>query len=193
VTVNAIASALLAADDQTGWGTKAPIIPHPSETITGLVIFAILYIVVARRVVPRLEQIFAERSAAIEGGIAKAEEAQREAAEALAQYRAQLEEAHGEAARIRADAQAQGAQIIAEMREHAQREASRISEAAHAQIEADRQQAVVQLRHEVGRLASDLASRIVGESLDDDQRANRVIERYLDELDRAPSASGRGT
>jgi len=188
VTVIAITSALLTAEDQTGWGTKAPIIPHPAETITGFLIFGILYFVVARRVVPRLEEIFAERSAAIEGGIAKAEQAQREAAASLEQYRAQLAEAHADAARIRAEAQAQGAQIIAEMRDQARTEASRINAAAQAQIEADRQQAVVQLRQEIGRLATDLASRIVGETLSDDARAERVIERYLSELESAPAA-----
>ena len=58
------------------WATAAPIIPHPLEFFFGLACFAILYFVVAKAVVPRLEQIYAERTAAIEGGMNKAEEAQ---------------------------------------------------------------------------------------------------------------------
>ena len=75
------------------WASAYPIIPHPVELIFGLVTFAILYWVVQDRVVPRLEQIYAERTAAIEGGISKAEEAQAAAQAALEQYNAPAAEA----------------------------------------------------------------------------------------------------
>lgn len=165
------------------WATAAPIIPHPLEFIFGLVVFAILYFIVKSKVVPRLEQIYAERTAAIEGGMNKAEEAQAQAQAALEQYQAQLVEARSEAARIREDAKAQGAQILAEMREHAAAEAARITETAHKQIEAERQQAVVSLRGDVGRISTDLASRIVGESLHDETRQKGIVERFLAELE----------
>jgi len=179
----------------TGWGTKAPIIPHPGELIIGLVFFAIVYWAMKKYVVPRLEALYAERSAEIEGGIAKAEEAQAEATAALEEYKAQLADARAEAGRIREEARAQGAQIVAEMREQAQAEASRITAAASQQIAAERQQAVVQLRSDVGRLATDLASRIVGESLEDEARQRRVVDRFLDELEQSenvPAASTQG-
>ncbi len=178
------------------WATAAPIIPHPMEFFFGLVVFAILYYVVATRVVPRLEQIYAERTAAIEGGIHKAEEAQAAAQAALDQYNNQLHEARAEASRIREDAKAQGAQIVAELREEAQRQAARITDGAQKQIEAERQQAVIQLRGEVGRLSTDLASRIVGESLEDETRQRGIVERFLAELEAGniqPERGGRTT
>jgi F-type H+-transporting ATPase subunit b len=191
-----LATAPLAADGGTGgksfWETAYPILPHPGELIFGLVAFAILYWVVATRVVPRLEAIFAERSAAIEGGIRKAEEAQAEASAALEQYRAQLAEGRAEAARIRQQAQEEGAQIVAELRQRAQEEADRILVGAQQQIQAERQQAVVQLRAEVGRLAVDLASKIVGESLESEARQSGVVDRFLDGLEAAEPA-GRGS
>ena len=165
------------------WATAAPIIPHPLEFFFGLACFAILYVVVAKKVVPRLEQIYAERTAAIEGGMNKAEEAQAQAQAALEQYQAQLVEARSEAARIREDAKAQGAQILAEMRQHAAAEAARITETAHKQIEAERQQAVVSLRGDVGRMSTELAGRIVGESLEDETRQRNIVERFLAELE----------
>jgi F-type H+-transporting ATPase subunit b len=174
---------LLAAENQVGWPAKAPILPHPAELIIGLIAFGILYWIVATKVVPRFEQVYAERTAAIEGGMKKAEEAQAEAAAALEEYRAQLAEARGEAARIREDAREEGAQILAEMRTQAQAEANRITESAHTQIAAERQQAVVQLRTEVGTLATELASRVVGESLEDEARQRRTVERFLAELE----------
>ena len=75
------------------------------------------------------------------------------------------------------------------MREQAQAEAARIVEHAHTQIEADRQAAVTSLRHEVGSMATELASRIVGESLEDQARQSRVVERFLDELDAGAGVS----
>ncbi|MCU1538295.1 MAG: synthase subcomplex subunit [Humibacillus sp.] len=178
------ASFVLAGEGDSGfWATAAPIIPHPLEFFFGLATFAILYFVVKSKVVPRLEQIYAERTAAIEGGMNKAEEAQAQAQAALEQYQAQLVEARAEASRIREDAKAQGSQIIAEMREQAAADASRITETAHKQIEAERQQAVVSLRGDVGRMSTELASRIVGESLEDETRQKNIVERFLAELE----------
>ncbi len=69
------------------------------------------------------------------------------------------------------------------MREQAQQESARIVEHGKAQIEAERQQAVTSLRAEVGTLATSLAGRIVGESLDDDERSARVVDRFLADLE----------
>lgn len=178
------AAAVLAAEEGF-WAEASPIIPHPAELIVGLIAFGILYWIIATRVVPRFEEVYAERAAAIEGGMKQAEEAQAEAEAALEQYRAQLAEARAEAQKIREDARAEGAAIVAEMRERASTEAARITESAHKQIEAERQQAVIQLRHEVGTLAVTLASRIVGESLQDEARQSRVVERFLTDLERS--------
>jgi F-type H+-transporting ATPase subunit b len=193
-----VTSALFLAADSSeggnGWGGKLPIIPHPAELIVGLVFFAIVYWAVAKYFVPRFEAMYAERTAEIEGGIEKAEQAQAEAAAALGEYQAQLADARAEAGRIREDARAQGAAIVAEMREQAQAEASRIVSSAQQQITAERQQAVVQLRSDVGKLATDLASRIVGESLEDSARQSRVVDRFLDELEQTentPAQSGQ--
>ena len=180
------------ATQGTGWGTKLPIIPHPSELILSIVFFGIVYWVMKKYVVPRLEAVYAERTAEIEGGIQKAAQVQAEAAAALDEYQSQLAEARAEAGRIREEARTQGAQIVAEMREQAQAEAARIVASAQQQVAAERQQAVVQLRSDVGALATDLASRIVGESLQDSARQSRVIDRFLDELEQADSAPVTG-
>lgn len=166
-----------------GWPEALPLLPHPAELIVGIVAFAILYWVYSTKVVPRMESMYAERTAAIEGGLEKAEKAQAEAKAALDSYTAQLQDARGEANEIREHARAQGAQIISEMRTQAQGEATRIVEAAHRQIEADRQQAMNQLRGEIGRLSTDLASRIVGESLQEEVRQKGIVERFLAELE----------
>ncbi|NMM23008.1 MAG: F0F1 ATP synthase subunit B [Phycicoccus sp.] len=166
-----------------GEAEQLPVLPHMGELIFGLIAIAILYVIVQKKVVPNLEKAYSDRTAAIEGGMHKAEEAQQEAQAALEQYKAQLAEARAEAGRIRAEAQERGAAIIVELRAQALVETNRMTEAAHKQIEAERQQAVVSLRSEVGRLSTELASRIVGESLHDEARQSGIVERFLTELE----------
>lgn len=160
-----------------------PLLPHWPEILLGAVVFLILLFLIAKFVVPNFEKAYAERTQAIEGGLAAAETKQAEADAQMAELERQLADARHEAARIREEAREQGAQIVAEMREQAQAEANRIVEHGKVQIEAERQQAVTSLRAEVGGLATSLAGRIVGESLDEDARQSRVVERFLAELE----------
>jgi F-type H+-transporting ATPase subunit b len=183
-----VPAVVLAAAEE---GEPSPLMPHLSELIVGLVAFTLLFFFLRARVFPLFEKTYAERSEAIEGGIRRAEEAQAEAQRALEQYRSQLADARGEAARIREDAKVQGAAILAEMRQTAQAEAARITERAQTQLAAEREQVVRSLRAEVGTLATQLAERVVGESLADDARAGRVVERFLAELE-SEQAAGSG-
>ncbi len=160
-----------------------PLIPHPVEIVLSIVVFGLLFFAVKKFVVPSFESTFAERTTAIEGGLAAAETKQAEADAKLAELEKQLADARHEAARIREEAREQGATIVSEMREQAQSEAARIVDHGKAQIEAERQQAITSLRAEVGTLATTLAGRIVGESLDDDARQGRVVERFLADLE----------
>jgi len=164
--------------------TENPLLPKPIEMILSIVFVLLLTLVIWKMVVPRFEATYTERTEAIQGGIEKAEKAQEAAEAALQEYQAQLAEARTEAARIREDAKTQGAQILAEMREQAQAESARIRASAETQLEAERTQVITQLRSEIGGLATTLASRIVGESLEDDARARRTVDRFLADLER---------
>jgi F-type H+-transporting ATPase subunit b len=169
----------------------SPLLPHTAEIIFGFVFLILLTYVIGKFVVPRFEQAYAERTKAIEGGMNEAKQAQAEAKAALDQYNAQLAEARQEAARIREEAREQGAAIIAEMREQANAESQRIVAHARTQIEAERSQAVTQLRSEVGTMATALAGRIVGESLEDEARQRRTVERFLADLEGDAQPVGR--
>ena len=146
-------------------GAPNPLLPATAEIIVGSIAFLLLFLVMRSKVVPMFEKAYAERSAAIEGGIARAEQAQAEAKVALEQYTRQLASAQDEAQELR--------------------EAARITAAAHASIEAERQQAITSLRNEVGALAVELASKIVGEALDDQARQSRIVDRFLDDLEKS--------
>lgn len=183
---------LAAAEGEGGfWANAYPIIPHPGELIVGLICFAIVLWLYTSKVVPALEKVHAKRVAAIEGGMEDAQAAQKEAEQLRATYAEQLKGAKDEGNKIREDARADAAAIAEEARTTAQAEAARIVEGAHRQVEADRQQAVLSLRGDVGRLATDLASRIVGESLHDSARQSGVIDRFITELEQADAHTVR--
>jgi F-type H+-transporting ATPase subunit b len=172
-----------------------PLIPSWPEFVVGTILFFLVFGFLAKIGMPRIIKTLEERHEAIEGGINRADEAQAEAQQLLEQYRAQLDDARHEASRMREEAREQGAAIIAEMRERAEAESRRIIDAAQAQIEAERQQALASLRTEVGSLATELAGRIVGESLADAARQGRMVDRFLADLEErgagAPAGAGQ--
>lgn len=165
-----------------------PLLPAIYDIVWSIIPFALVLLLFWRVVLPRLQKTLDERSAAIEGGIAQAETAQAEAKAALDKYNAMLQEARQEAADIREKARAEGSQILAEMKQGAQAEADRIAQAASAQIEAERHQAVLSLRKEVGALALDLAAAVVQERLSEDAKAASVVDRLLADLDKEAKA-----
>lgn len=171
-------------------GSENPLVPNLTELITGLIAFFIVFGALAKLLLPRIQQTLEQRTDAIEGGLNRAQEAQAEANQVLEQYRAQLADARREASRIREEAREQGAQIIAEMREQGQAEYARLTAAAQAQTESDRQQALTSLRAEIGSLSVELAGKVVGESLENEARQRRTVDRFLDQLEEQPGTAG---
>ncbi len=165
-----------------------PLVPAVADIAISAITFLVLLFIVMKYVVPAFEKVYQDRVTAIEGGLEKAEKAQAEANAKLVEYEKQLADARAEANRIREEARGEGAQILAELKEKAAADAARITEQAHVQIEAERQAAIVSLRSEVGTLATQLASKIVGESLNDDARSQRVVDRFIADLEAQPSA-----
>ncbi len=169
-----------------------PLRPATYDIVWSTVSLAAIVFFFWKYALPIFQKVLADRTNAIEGGIARAEAAQAEAKVALDRYNAQLAEARGEAARIRDDARAQGEQIKSEMRAQAQEESARITAAGQSQLAAQRQQIVTELRAELGTTAVSLAERVVGEHLSDDARRSGTVDRFLDELD-AMSGSATGS
>ncbi|MCT1830204.1 F0F1 ATP synthase subunit B [Brevibacterium luteolum] len=169
-------------------GTPNPLLPATYDIVWSAVIFLVILVVFWKFVLPTFNRVLDERAEKIQGGIEKAERVQAEADAALAEYQKQLADGRAEAARMRSEAQEEGAQIIAEMKQQANAEAERIISQAKAQIEAEKQAAMVELRGDVGGLATDLASRIVGESLTDDARSAQVVDRFIADLEASTPA-----
>jgi F-type H+-transporting ATPase subunit b len=161
----------------------------PNATfLVELVAFGIIIWILAKFVIPPVNRAMTARQDAIREKFAELDEARDDARKAEEEFKAQIADARKQAGKIREEAKEQGDQIVAEAREQAQSEAKRIVDHGHAQLEAERKQALASLRAEVGTLATQLASRIVGESLEDDDRANRVVDRFLADLETMETA-----
>ncbi|MFE9954192.1 F0F1 ATP synthase subunit B [Micromonospora sp. NPDC005299] len=166
-----------------GEAAHNPIIPAWEEIVVGGIAFIVLCFVLMKFVFPRMEQTFQARVDAIEGGIKRAEAAQAEANQLLEQYRAQLAEARTDAAKIRDDARADAEGIRQDILAKAREESDRIIAAGKEQLVAERATIVRELRTEVGTIAVDLASKIVGESLVDEARRKGTVDRFLSGLE----------
>lgn len=173
--------AVAAADDN-------PLIPQAPDLIYGGIVFFVVLLIIWRLVIPRLNTLLDARADAIEGGIKRAEAAEAAAEAKKGEYEAQLAEARAEAGRIREAAREDAKKIRAELVEAATAEAARITANAKAAIESERQSALVSLRSEVGSLAIDLASGVIGESLSDDKRSTAIVDRFLADLEASESA-----
>jgi len=160
------------------------LLPAWYDIVWSLVAFVILLIVFWKFVLPMVMMVVAARTEKIEGGIERAEAAQREAKEALDKYNEQLAEARGEAAKIREDARLQGQQILTDMKADAQKESDRIVASGQQQLDAQRQQIVQELRSDLGNQAVSLAEKLMGEQLSDSVKQSGTIDRFLADLDK---------
>jgi len=148
-----------------------------------LLAFVLIFWILARYIIPPINKAMTARQEAIRQEFAEADEAKKEAQKAESDFKSQIADARKEAGRIREEATQQGKQIVEEAKQQATVEQQKVKDQAQAQIAAERQQALASLRAEVGTLATSLAGRIVGESLEDDDRSTRVVDRFLADLE----------
>jgi F-type H+-transporting ATPase subunit b len=177
---------ILAAE--AGEVAKNPLIPEVYDIVWSSVVFFILLGFFWFKVLPNFKKTLDARTEAIEGRLAEAERIQAEVAVKTADIEKAQENSRAEASSIREQARAEGVAILAEMKEAANAEAARITATAKQQIEAERQAALVSLRAEVGTLAIDLASAVVGASLSNDKVASKVVDDFLSELEAGDKA-----
>ncbi|MFM6980692.1 MAG: F0F1 ATP synthase subunit B [Micrococcales bacterium] len=174
-------SRILHASEATG-AAPSPLIPALPDLLWSTVVFVILLVFFWFKVLPNFKKNLDARTEAIEGRLEAAEKAQAEAAAKTANIEAEQNAARAEAAEIREAARSEGAAILAEMKEQAAAEAARLTATAKAQIEAERQAALISLRAEVGAIAIDLASNVVGASLQNEKVAAGVVDQFLADL-----------
>ena len=157
-------------------------LPETYDLVWSTIVLVVVAIFFYKFFLPKFQSIFDERSAKIEGGMKKAAQAQKDAEQTKKQYEEQLNSASVEAAKIRDDAHAEAAHIIADARSRAEADAAQVTANAQRSIESQQQQALVRLKGEVGTLATALAGKILGDKLKDDDVQSSMLDQMIDSI-----------
>jgi F-type H+-transporting ATPase subunit b len=168
--------------------SDSPIAPKGDELVVGTIAFLLIFAIFWKKLLPGIQKTLEERSEFIDGGMKRAEEAQASAHELEEQYKRQLAEARHEASKIRQHASEQAAEIISDARDEAGHQRDAVLASGRAQLDADAFATRSALKGDLGKLAVELAGKIVGESLEDEARQRRTVDRFLEELEAKATA-----
>lgn len=156
---------------------KAGVIP----AATAIVIFLIVFGILATTVWPKIVAGLDERNEKIMGEIAAAEEARKQAKEALDQYEQNLADARAESQKMLEETKAQQASLAANLKATADAELAAMREKAIADIDAAKKQALNELYGESVNLATVMAGKILAREVSaDDQQ--RLMDESLAEM-----------
>jgi F-type H+-transporting ATPase subunit b len=166
---------------ETAEHEQSPILPASNELIWGTIAFLLLLFLMYRTVWPSVDKAFKNRRDNIEGKLEQAEREREEADQLLEQYRRRLRDAEDETQRILEEARSNAERVRRDLLAKAEADAGRELDRARQAIRGERDQAIRQLRNEVGTLAVELATRVVGDSLDR-ERQLRLVDQYIGQL-----------
>lgn len=157
------------------------LIPKMAEFIPALIAFLIIWVVLAKFAWPQILSMMDERGKRIQESLDEAETTKKKAIASRKEYDELVTDARRKSADIvleaRKDAEAERARII----EAAHKEAEDIIAKAHANAEDERNAIYAVAAASIADLSVSVASKIVGETLDQDGEQRRLIERYVKE------------
>lgn len=165
-------------------GDAAPI-AKPKEgfatAVTALIVFVVVFGILATQVWPKVSKGLADRNAKIQSEIAAAEEARRQAKDALNEYERNLAEARAEAQKMLEATRAQQNAMAAELKARADADLNAMREKAKADIEAAKKQALAEIYSESVMIATAMAGKILQREVTvSDQQ--RLMDESLAEL-----------
>ncbi len=130
---------------------------------------------------PPLIAAIEARQMKIQDGLASAERAAQDLAQAQSQSESQLQDAKQEAATILEQANKRKAQIVEEAKVVAEAEKARIIDQGQAELDAERNRAKEELRKQVSVLAVQGAEKIIGRTIDASAHAD-IVDSLAKEL-----------
>jgi F-type H+-transporting ATPase subunit b len=157
------------------------ILPDAAELLWGVVCFAIVAVVLMKKVFPKLKETIEARENTIQENLESAESSKAEAQSQLDEYKQQLAEARSEANRIIEEARQSAEQVRKDLTAKAERDAEAIVARAQEQISAERDRTVQELQSSISDITIELAEKVVGRSLDDDTQ-RQMVDAYIREV-----------
>lgn len=157
------------------------LMPNMAEFIPACVAFIIIFVILSKFAWPTILKMMEDREAKIQGDLDAAEQAKTQAEANAKAYEERIAAAEHEAAEIVAQAKRDAEEERARILAKAQKDAAATIAKARDAVESERKKALVQLSGSVVDLSVEIASKIVGDDLTDDQH-RKLAERYLAEV-----------
>ena len=145
-------------------------------------IFGIVFFVLAKWGFPLITGMVDKRSDRINDSIAKAREAEKALTELADRQQQLIEETRREQARILKEAAEARDTLLADAKEQARDEASKLIQQARTQIAAEKESALRDVRTEVAKLSVDVAEKVLREKLSTEEAQLKLIDKMVGEL-----------
>jgi F-type H+-transporting ATPase subunit b len=182
--VAASAATVLARPEGQGRETVSAIPTVDQGLVTGvvsLIVFGIVFAVLAVKVWPVIGKALDERAEKIREEIAAAEDARKQAKEALAQYEKSLAEARSEAQKMLEKTRGEQQALADELKAKADVELNALRERARRDIEAAKKAAIQEIYNHTANAATSIASKILRREVNQKDQ-QRLIEESMGEL-----------
>jgi len=150
-----------------------------------VVIFGIVFFLLAKFGFPVITKAVQTRSDHIADSLKAADEAQARLAGMAEEQAKMIEETRLEQSRILKEASESRERIIAQAKEEAAAEAAKLLDHAKVEIAAERESAIRDIRRQVAMISVEVAEKIVRKDLEGDASQQGLIDRMVDEAAQA--------
>mgnify|MGYP000146715004 FL=1 len=147
-----------------------------------LIVFLIILRILAKFAWPVIIRSIEERADFIDSGVKYTQDAVKKLDEAKEQARLLIEDAHKQQVNTLQETERMRQKMIEEAKEAARGEAQKVIDDAHASIEQAKREAELQLKKQVGRLALEVAGKLLRKDLEGDGEQEALVDRILDEM-----------
>lgn len=165
------------------------LIPETGLLFWMVLVFAIVFFVLAKWGFPVITGMIDRRNAHIAQSLRDAEAASKRLAEIEQEHIRLLEETRREQAQMLKKASDARAKLLAEAREEAQAQSAQLISRAKEEIAAEKEAALAQARREIALLGVSVAEKILRDKLSDADVQRSLMERLADEAARAQEKS----
>lgn len=143
--------------------------------------FAIVFVLLLRKLLPMIRQALADRSDGIRDELVEAERARVDAEAELSSLRSKLGDADAEADAIKAEAQKTAETVKADLIARADTDAAETKTKASAEVDASSGQATADIQSVVAAQAAVATESVVTANLDQATHAD-LIDRYIEQV-----------
>ena len=159
------------------------LIPESGLFFWMLLAFGVVFFVLAKFGWPVITKMIDERAKYIDESIAKANDANEKLAKIQEESAAMLKQAQEKQSQILAEAMEMRKQIVEKAQAEATTAGQKILEEAKQQIQIEKEDAIRDIRRQVGELSVQVAEKVLRQSLATDKDQMAMIDRMLDELE----------